>query len=468
MKKLLILVFLIINSAQINAYTIRISQLDPSNLLLNQKVDAYISVTKNGVPVRNLHKKNFTVYESAFNNKYIKVPIRGFKHRANHEQGINFLLLVDNSGSMYKTLNGRVTKNVSQQRITIAKKAVQAFLNSVKNPKDNVGLAVFNSYYTQLTSPDVDKQKTFDGLNRIIRPDFKSGYTEIYASICQAVKTLNGSQGRKVIIVLSDGRNKYYSLYQKKPHHKYGTKLFRHTESIKDSLKSGASIFVINFGIGQMKDTYLGHIAKATGGLVFEANSGQSLNQMYRKIANLVINEYRLTYTATMHPADIKNVKVFLNKKQDANMYYFSSTVFGLPRGIFLWLLFPLLFAIFLLWLLTKLKSGNMYTGPGLEVLERAKTVVFDGIKKGVTMPLSSNSKTMIGLGEDKTIISSNAAKITGDKVTIMFDNNRQSYILKTPRPIKVNNNRVTRKVLNSGDVININNKTIVFDAGVE
>ena len=109
-----------------------------------------------------------------------------------------------------------------------------------------------------------------------------------------------------------------------------------------------------------------------------------------------------------------------------------------------------------------------MYTGPGLEVLERAKTVVFDGIKKGVTMPLSSNSKTMIGLGEDKTIISSNAAKITGDKVTIMFDNNRQSYILKTPRPIKVNNNRVTRKVLNSGDVININNKTIVFDAGAE
>ena len=78
MKQILILTA-ILTCSTLSA-TVRIAQIDQNPLLFNQKVHAYISVTKQGRPVSGLNKDNFDLYESSSlsNSKFKQVKITGF------------------------------------------------------------------------------------------------------------------------------------------------------------------------------------------------------------------------------------------------------------------------------------------------------------------------------------------------------------------------------------------------------
>jgi len=464
-----ILIFLRMGfSGMLGADSVRIAQLDPFNLLMDQQVKAYVSVTRSGRPVKGLKKEDFRVFESVTGekNSYKEVPIVGFQKGANYEEGINFLLLVDNSGSMYWSMDGRITPFVSQRRINIAKRVIRDFLKSVTNPKDRVGLAVFNTYYTALSEPTKDRVQVEKTLDQITMPNREQYYTEIYASLNMAVREFRSIRGRKVIIVLSDGRNDYFSLTEKRPHSVFANKLYTPDEAVQSCLKEGISVFAINFGRGQLKDRQLGKITDQTGGKIFDARSETDLGRMYRQIVTLIVNEFRLTYRATMDPADIKYVKVRLKKGKGAVRYYFSSTVFGLPVGFFPLLLLPFFAALALLWLLSKFSFEHKQIGPGLDILDTAGTVVFGGNKGGGTMALSTSARTVIGMGSGKTIISNNPADLESDTASINYDRRRNAYVLNATQPIRVNNNPVKTKILKSGDVLNVDGSTIVFDEG--
>jgi len=470
-QKSILSAFLFLFSIHAWAANVRIAQIDSSTLLLNQKVKAYVSVTQGGIPFKGLTKKNFKVFESVTkkNSDYKEVPIISFKKGTDNERGINFLLLVDNSGSMYANLSGRYTGSIAQRRIAIAKRVITTFLKSVKNPRDKIGLAVFNTYYTSFSSPTGNKVEIEQALDKIKRPNKEQYYTEIYASLCMAVDEFRSIKGRKAIIILSDGRNDYYSATERKSHKVFGKKLYKYTESIKSCLQEGISVFAINFGAGR-KDNYLPVIANQTGGTTFNASSESALGLMYRRIVDLIINEYQLTYKATMDPAELKHVRIRLNNRNNADRYYFSSTIFGLPvEGFSPLLILPFLLALLLLWLLSKMSFDRTKGGPALDFLDGSGTVVFNGKKGGATMPLTGSAKTVIGLGSGKTMISTDPGlKIKGDNATIAFDKTKNAYVLNATRPIKVNNKSVQTKVLQSGDVLNIEGKTIVFDKGVE
>lgn len=157
------------------------------------------------------------------------------------------------------------------------------------------------------------------------------------------------------------------------------------------------SVFAINFGKrGSRKDRNLNKIAYQTGGAVFDAHNQNELKDMYVKIVNQILNEYRITYRATMDPTDKKYVRVLANTRKgnvSATRFYFSSTIFGLPLKEFTWLLLlPLLLAIFLAWLLSSLKFEKVMSEPFIEVLNpgtaKASTKLFS---------LSKNRQTVIG-----------------------------------------------------------------------
>ena len=138
---------------------IRLSQIDASRLLLSQRVRLYVSVTdERGRPVESLRAEDFTVLESPDGERFTRIPrLEQFRPQAGIVEGVNFLLVLDNSGSMYDTLAGNPTENREAMRITHAREAVRAFLSSMTDPKDTVGLVAYNTYYTLLAAPSSDR-----------------------------------------------------------------------------------------------------------------------------------------------------------------------------------------------------------------------------------------------------------------------------------------------------------------------
>ena len=467
MKYFLNIIILFFSINFINSESVKISQIDTSKLLFNQTVSLYLSVTDNkGKPIKNLDKESFEIYESVDGNLYKNIDkISSFKEDANYEQGINFLLLIDNSGSMYNDINDRNTSNDSDMKISYAVNAVKSFLGSIDNVNDKIGIAAYNSYYNILSEPVKDKENIYTHLESIERPGKGEGWTEIYSSLYLAINDFSKIKGRKAIIILSDGMNEPFYKKTGTEHKVFGTKTFTYTEPIDEANKEGISIFAINFANSNKKDNDLTNIAEETGGKVFNAYNQNELEGVYKSIKEQILDEYLLSYKATMSSANKKYVMVtFKNNKQEnsAVRYYFSSTLFGDPFNDFNPIIFlAFLAAIILLLLLSLVKFQNKRNTPSLEVLStesgKAVTKIMD-IK---------DNKTIIGCSDnaDMTIVGSKGMK--ENHATIQFDKKKNAYTLVATGKLTVNNKSVSTKVLESGDLINAGGATIIFDEGM-
>jgi Ca-activated chloride channel homolog len=467
-KSLSAIIILFAVSSTLNADYVRISQIDSSGLLLSQKIKAFISVTNDtGEPVTNLDSGVFAVSESHNGKDFQDVDIKGFDVMSNYETGINFLLLIDNSGSMYRDLSGKKIKRKSETRIVQAKNALDYFLGSITNPKDKIGIAAYNSYYTLYSGLTDNKAKIMELVNRIEKPGQYDAFSEIYSSIYLAVDEFSKIKGRKAIIVLSDGIIQPYYKLTKKPHKIFGTKIFDYSEPVNYCQQEGVSVYAVNFGPedGQ-KDAGLSKIAYETGGTVFDAHDQNQLKNVYQVIVNQILNEYLVTYNATMRPADKKYLKVDLKNSDQpvsATRFYFSSTIFGLPLQNFNFLLIiPFLLALVFMVILSKIDFQKKKANPNLEVLNA-------GSAKASTnfFTLDQNKKTIIGGDSNADMtLSGGTTKIREKHATVFFDDSKKQYTIIADGNISVNNKPVKTKLLEPGDVINVGGTTIVFDDG--
>lgn len=463
MGKKLIIVILALLSLQLFSENITISQIDSSSLLLNQKVNLYISVTdKNGNPVKNLTREMFHISESDDNRVFTDRKILDFNEKANLTKGINFFLMVDNSGSMYDSISGETVEEKEKTRIFHAKQAISNFLDSITNPADTVGLASFNTNYRNHSGSTQNVSEIGNLLDDIKKPSDEEAYTELYASLVMASDSMDSIRGRKVIIVLSDGQNWPYFLHSEKEHSEFGEKLYSYQESIDSLQKEGVSLFSINFG--KNRDEFLETISLETGGAMFNALDEEELSNVYLEIKERILSEYLISYNATMTPADKKIVKVdFLEddieRKNNSIRFYFSSTVMGLPIKLFNPMLLLLILPALLLWfILSRFKFSKINKEPNLEVL----TTVFG--KPSSTSVTLTKGKTIIGsnTNADLTIVGSKTIK--NDHATITFDKTKQAYTIISNNDITVNNKTVKKKELEPGDVINVGGTTLVFD----
>ncbi len=466
-KKIIIFfLYIILISSPLFSDNIRIAQIDASRLLINQTVQVYVSVTdEQGKPVEGLTADSFTVYESADGRDFTEIPrITGFKPQANSMDGINFLLLIDNSGSMYDTLSGKPTEDKAKMRITHAQNAVRAFLSSMTNPRDKVGLVSYNTFYTLHSKPIKDKVKITGYLDSIERPLPEKAYTEMYAGLYLAVEEFQALGGRKVIVILSDGENYPYAVHAQKDHEVFKHRIFKYTEPIAQAQQEGVSIFAVNFS--KERDKNLKSIAIETGGAVYDAFNQEELKKVYQKIQNQVVNEYLISYRATMDPAphERKYVKVTHKRGPDtisATRFYFSGTVFGIPLRQFTPLLIiPLALALLLLWVISRLKFEKKKGPASLEVLH-------SDIGSSSTRVLCLDSpKTIIGGSDKAGLTIAGAPAVREIHATVIFDEKRKSYKIEAQAEITVNNQPVKTKLLEAGDVINVGGTTIVFDDG--
>ena len=91
-KLVFTLISIFLFTTMIFADSVRISQIDSTTLLLNQKIKLYINVINDmGLPIGNLNFEDFSVYESANGRKFKKIDdIIDFETYANYESGVNF------------------------------------------------------------------------------------------------------------------------------------------------------------------------------------------------------------------------------------------------------------------------------------------------------------------------------------------------------------------------------------------
>ncbi|MDH5560691.1 MAG: VWA domain-containing protein [Deltaproteobacteria bacterium] len=467
MKKLLYFIILAFAlPAAAFSESVRIAQIDASGLLFKQKIKLYVSLTDDsGVPLKNAALNQFSVFESADNRDFVEIPqVTDFKIGENYEQGVNFLLMIDNSGSMYRSMEGEKASDEAEMRITFAKDAVRDFLKKT-SPMDKVGLVSYNSFYNSHSKPVRNQAEIQRHLENIEKPKGDAVFTEIYGSLLLAAEEFSSIKGRKAVIILSDGENSPYFQNTKKDHQDFGKRTVLYDEPIKRLQMEGISVFAIHFGReGNKKDENLGKIAAQTGGAWFDARNDHELKMMYNKIMDQIIFEYIISYNATMSPAEQKYVRLTYKGSEgeySANQFYYSSSVFGLPLEQFNFLLLlPLLLACILLWLITLLKFESKKQTPSLEVLSSK-------LGKVLTTSIDLGRETVFIGGSEKadmTIIGVPA--IEKNHADIVFDEKKNIYTMISNGTVKVNNKPVKQKQLESGDIINIAGTTIVFDSG--
>lgn len=156
---------------------------DEKPLRLDVKlVNIFVNVTdKTGAIVGQLTQEDFKIFEDGRPQK-----IAHFERQS--EMPLNLTLAIDTSSSTYKD------RGIEQQ-------AAKKFVHALMRPQDRMSVIQFNTYVTELTSFTNNISQIDHGLDRMRG----AGGTALYNAIDLGSKELGKRDGRKVLVLVSDG-----------------------------------------------------------------------------------------------------------------------------------------------------------------------------------------------------------------------------------------------------------------------
>ncbi len=442
---------------------ITITQVSTDALLARQTTRLYLSapaLRASGA----IDAAAFELWESADQQNWESRLILSLSVNPNADEGISFFLLLDNSGSMWDDQAGQPTDDPLATRAAAAKQAAQDFLAALSD-KDRAGLAVFNTRYWNAQAAGSEARAVAPVLAEIQKPASEDAYTELYLSMQRALAGFAVEQGRRVLIVLSDGENWPYALKTGKPNPDSGSLSASPAEVMEEAARDGVTIYAIRFG--PARDPLIGQIAEDSGGRVFDAMDGTELAAVYQTIRQDVLAEIAIDYRAGMMAGEKRYVRVAASgtdasggyaKKIQTQRHYYTGTVLGQGAGNVR--LYHLLFALaaLLLWLvvvLLKLEKETDRTGVRLLFSPAGTSTKFFEI---------AGPQTVIGAAPDADVSIAGNPSLKASHATIMFDEKENVYTVVADSPVTVNNREVSRKRLESGDVINMAGTVVVFD----
>lgn len=448
-------------TAGASAQRLSIGQVDTGRLLIGQRVDLFVSIDAPDDAEPSLD--DISVYESADGSVFEEVrAVYDLQSVRSLDAPLAFYVLVDNSGSMYEeTIPG----SDDVRRIDAAREAIRDFANSITNERDRIGLAAFNTGYRELSAPSTDKARVGELLDAIEEPAREEAYTELYAALV-ASSTDATAAGRRTVIVLSDGENYPYSVYENEPHPDHGERLYTHEDAIDAFQREGLSLFAIHYG--DREDPNLDAIAERTGGAVYRARGPQELARVYGQIRTELLDEYRLTYRATMIPAERRFVRVAYERPASsggaattltAERPYFANTLFGgageVSTGV---LLVSLVVGLLVLAILLVLVVRGGAKQTSLVVLDSGGA---KGLEKTVVL---GGGDTVIGASPDADVTIADNPTVGERHAVVTYEEKTSQYTIVSDAPVRVNNRRTTRRALKPGDVINVEGTIFAFD----
>ena len=439
---------------------ISITGVDTNKLLLDGTVDVYVYLqSEDNTVYSRLGADDFILEESAGRESEWKTSsIERFQYNGFSQEEISILLLIDNSGSMYDSLDGRPESQPEKQRISYLVSALHDLFERTGEYKDNLSLYTFNTYLTQESGFTSDRGILTKSLGNINQPGKDESYTELYRAMNKGMEDLSRRKGRKVLILLTDGENYTYSENKKEPHPLWGNNLIDQEKLTDQFLRSGITLYTIFYA--RDEDRNLNTLSGRTGGQSFHAYSRSELIDAYLGIHERISKEFRLTYTPAVTTGREKLVRVESSQAESPVFSYVWEVFWGLPPNLPWWsYLILTVLAIVIILVIHRTPFERLYPFSHLEVLSPED-------ENSTILQLSGN-KTLIAVSSQKTeIIHDSSKQSLGEDetdVTIIKEADN-SYTLIADKEVLVNNQPVLRKTLNPGDVIRAEGTLIVFD----
>jgi len=218
-----------------------------------------VVLDEHGVPVRNLERDDFTVFEDDQ-----PVAVEGFGTTA--DLPLSLAVAVDTSGSML-------------ERFPDVRRAVSGFADGLLTDGDEAVLIRF-SWDAEVEVAWTDRVDRIAGsLDRIV----PEGGTSLNDAVVRSLEQFRGRRGRQALVLLTDGEDTTsrtdWRLAER----------FAHTMRIP--------IFPIGLGTGHFGGKgLLNAMARETGGQAFYPKKVEELPEVYARIAELLRSQYLLWY----------------------------------------------------------------------------------------------------------------------------------------------------------------------------
>ena len=253
-----------------------VSAQGPTNITITQvdqsrfpQIDVYVSVTDAaGNPVRNADPNSFRLTENGQPMQLITPAGAG------DEGPVNTVLVIDRTGSM-----------AFANKMDGAKQAAATFVNLMR-PGDRTALIQFDTEIDTLQPLTDDKSALLASIQKI----YPRGNTALYDTLARAGKYFENVQGRKAIIVVTDGMDNASKL---------------NLDALLQQLQ-GADYSVYTIGLGAkgagygsqdgIDESALKQIAAASYGTYAYAPDASQLSGLYQRLSYKIQNEYRLSY----------------------------------------------------------------------------------------------------------------------------------------------------------------------------
>ena len=238
-----------------------VSSADAFDRIDVQLVELYTSVRdRKGRFVTGLTAEDFRVLEDGQPQQ-----IRRFDTVRN--LAINVALAMDVSSSM-------------RRKIGVATRSAQRFFETVLTPKDRASLLTFNYDIRQVVPFTADAEDLRQGVS-----GFRAwGTTRLFDGIAYAVHSFGGLEGKRALVLLSDGHDVDSDYYFK--------------QVLELVLRSGVAVYPIALGADQ---SGLAYLAEASGGRSFQIATAGGLDRIYAWIEEELRSQYLLVYEP---PAD--------------------------------------------------------------------------------------------------------------------------------------------------------------------
>ncbi len=237
-----------------------------TTLHMNVKlVNVFVNVTDhNGAIVGGLTRDDFAVFEDGRPQ-----TIALFERQS--ELPLNIMLAIDTSGSVKKDLSDEAA-------------AAHRFAHAILRTQDQMGVMQFATDVEVLT-PFTNKISIVDhGLSRL-RADWA---TALYDAVCEGSHDLGGKQGRKVLVLVSDGDDT--------------AKTSTYAQALEAALRNEVMIYsLIDVPIEASagRDTGGEHalitLAEQTGGKHYYVDAG-GLDKAFQKLSEDLRTEYLIGY----------------------------------------------------------------------------------------------------------------------------------------------------------------------------
>jgi Ca-activated chloride channel family protein len=256
-------------------------------------VNVFVTVTDaNGTPVANLQKENFLLKEDGKDQK-----ISFFSKES--ALPLSIVLAVDTSLSTRKDLPLELA-------------SARKFAHTIVRPEDGLAVYKFSEEVSQMVPFTSDLKKIDAGIDRV----HNGSATALYDAVYIGSQALSRRQGRKVMVVITDGGDTMSQVNYK--------------EALRAAQEAEAiiySIIIVPIEASAGRDTGGEHaliqISSDTGGKYYYATSAAQLDAAFQKISDELRTQYLLAYYPSQRysDSDFRQLKVDLTNAPAGGPY---------------------------------------------------------------------------------------------------------------------------------------------------